>query len=89
MFVVNCVLVLEECCGFDGNRGDSLMFYFIKFIVGFIGIVCLVIFVGEFFRSILFGFVGFWGGFFFMVIVIVVCVLVIYDYWDECVCKKD
>ena len=65
------------------------MSYITKMIVGFIGTALLVIFVGELSHSISSGFAGFWGGFPFMVIVIIVCALAIYDYWDECIRKKD
>jgi len=65
------------------------MSYITKVLVGFIGTALLVIFVGEFSRSISTGFAGFWGGFPFMVIVRVVCAMAIYAYWDECIRKKD
>ena len=71
------------------EQRDNLMSYITKMIVGFIGTALLVIFVGELSRSISSGFAGFWGGFPFMVIVIIVCALAIYDYWDECIRKKD
>lgn len=65
------------------------MSYWVKVIAGLIGTACLVIFVGELSRSISSGFAGFWGGFPFMIIVIIVCGMAIYDYWDECIRKKD
>ena len=65
------------------------MSYWVKAFVGLIGTACLVIFVGELSHSISSGFAGFWGGFPFMVIVIIVCGMAIYDYWDECIRKKD
>lgn len=65
------------------------MSYRTKLIVGLIGTALFVTFVGELSRSISSGFAGFWGGFPFMVIVIIVCALAIYDYWDECIRKKD
>ncbi len=65
------------------------MSYPVKLIVGLIGTTLLCIFVGGLSQSISSGFAGFMGGLPFMVIAIVICGLAVYDFWDECVRKKD
>ena len=65
------------------------MSYTTKLIMGLIGTAILCIFVGGLSQSISSGFAGFWGGFPFMIIAIVVCGMAVYDFWDECVRKKE
>lgn len=65
------------------------MSYSTKLIVGFIGTALLCIFVGGLSQSISSGFAGFYGGLPFMIIAIVICGLAVYDFWDECVRKKN
>lgn len=65
------------------------MSYSVKLIAGLIGTALLCIFVGGLSQSISSGFAGFMGGLPFMIIAIAVCGLSIYDFWDECVRKRD
>ena len=65
------------------------MSYTVKLIAGFIGTALLVIFVVGLSHSISTGFAGFWGGLPFWVIAIAVLSMAIYDFWDECLRKKD
>lgn len=60
-----------------------------KFIGAFIGTALLVVFIVGLAHSISTGFAGFWGGLPFWVISITVLSMAIYDFWDECIRKKD
>ncbi|XDB00151.1 hypothetical protein AB1M95_09700 [Sulfitobacter sp. LCG007] len=64
------------------------MSYGVKLLVGLIGTLLFLIFVGELSRSISSGFAGFRGGLPFMVIVICVGLMALYDFWDECVRRR-
>ncbi|MGI9410784.1 MAG: hypothetical protein ACR2OV_11965 [Hyphomicrobiaceae bacterium] len=61
----------------------------IKLLTGLIGTVTLIAFIVGLAHSISTGFAGFWGGFPFWVIAIFVLALATYDYWDECLRKRD
>jgi len=61
----------------------------IKIFVALIGTALMVIFVGGLSHSISTGFAGFWGGLPFMCIMLFVVALALYDFWDECIRKKD
>ena len=56
---------------------------------GFIGSIVLIVFIVGLAHSISTGFAGFWGGLPFWVISIFVLALVVYDYWDECLRKRE
>ena len=61
----------------------------IKLIVALIGTSILVVFIVGLAYSITTGFAGFWGGLPFWVIAISVLSMAVYDFWDECIRKKD
>jgi hypothetical protein len=61
----------------------------IKPITGLIGYAILVTFILGLAHSISIGFAGFWGGLPFWVIAVFVLLLAGYDYWDECLRKRD
>jgi hypothetical protein len=61
----------------------------IRRITGFIGLGLLFIFILGLAHSISTGFAGFWGGLPFLIIAIAVLSMVAYDYWDECIRKRD
>ena len=61
----------------------------VKLIVAAIGTLLLVVFIVGLAHSISTGFAGFWGGLPFWIISIVVLSMAIYDFWEECVKKKD
>ncbi len=56
---------------------------------GLIGSLILAVFIIGLAHSISTGFAGFWGGLPFWVIAVFVLALVFYDYWDECVRKRE
>ena len=61
-----------------------------KLITGLVGPVIMAVFVIGLSHSISTGFAGPMGGLPFVIIVAFVLILVVYDYWDECVRgKKD
>ena len=64
------------------------MSYPVKVIMGLIGTVLFLIFIGGLSHSISTGFAGFEGGLPFMIIAIVVCLMAVYDYFDECVRRR-
>ena len=53
------------------------------------GRLVLIVFIVGLAHSISTGFAGFWGGLPFWVIAIFVLALVVYDYWDECLRKRE
>jgi hypothetical protein len=61
----------------------------IKLIGALIGTALLVVFIVGLAHSISTGFAGFWGGLPFWVIAISVLSMAVYDFWDECIRKKD
>ncbi len=61
----------------------------VKKVTGLIGSTMLAIFMLGLAHSISTGFAGFWGGLPFWVITLSVLAMVFYDYWDECVRKRD
>lgn len=60
-----------------------------KLITGFIGFFMVSVFVLGLAFSITTGFAGFEGGLPFVVIAVFVLSLVLYDFWDQCVRRKD
>ena len=58
-------------------------------VTGLIGFALLASFVLGLSHSISTGFAGFWGGLPFMIITIVTLALVGYDYWDQCLRRKE
>ncbi|HUS54401.1 MAG TPA: hypothetical protein VMY41_10405 [Thermohalobaculum sp.] len=58
-----------------------------KIIVGLIAAVMMATFIIGLAHSISTGFAGFWGGLPFWVISISVLILVIYNYWEDCIRK--
>lgn len=65
------------------------MNYPTKLIVGLIGLSLLGTFVLGLAHSISTGFAGIWRGMPFTVIAVVVLSLAAYDFWDQCIRKKD
>lgn len=61
----------------------------VKLICGLIGVLIVSVFVVGLSHSISTGFAGFWGGLPFAIITVLVLVLVVYDFWDECVRKEN
>ena len=61
----------------------------VKLLVALIGTALLVVFIVGLAHSISTGFAGFWGGLPFWIIAISVLSMAIYDFWDECIRKKD
>lgn len=61
----------------------------VRFITGLIGLMTVSVFVLSLSHSISIGFAGFWGGFPFAVITVLVLLMAAYDFWDECVRRKD
>ncbi|MGR3662316.1 MAG: hypothetical protein ACU0CA_14220 [Paracoccaceae bacterium] len=61
----------------------------VKLVVGFIATALLMTFVIGLSYSISTGFAGFWGGLPFAVIIFCVLSMAVYDFWDECIRKKD
>jgi len=60
-----------------------------KMITGLIGLIMIAVFVLGLSHSISTGFAGFMGGLPFMVIAVFVLLLAAYDFWDQCVRKRD
>ncbi len=56
---------------------------------GLIGTLLVCTFIIGLAHSISTGFAGFWGGFPFWCIALFVLSLTVYDYWDECIRKRD
>lgn len=61
----------------------------VKLLVALIGTALLVVFIVGLAHSISTGFAGFWGGLPFWIIAISVLSMAIYDFWGECIRKKD
>jgi len=61
----------------------------IKIVCGLVGLFLLFTFIIGLSHSISTGFAGFWGGLPFAVIIALVLPMAAYDWWDECVRKKD
>jgi len=61
----------------------------INIITGFIGVFLVAAFVIGLSHSISTGFAGFLGGLPFAIIVILVLAMVAYEFWDECLRKKN
>lgn len=61
----------------------------INAISGAIGSLLFAVFVLGLAESITSGFAGFWGGLPFWIISLSVLAMVLYDYWDSCLRKKD
>ena len=61
----------------------------VKIAVAFLATALLVVFIIGLANSISTGFAGFWGGLPLWVISITVLSMAVYDFWDECIRKKD
>ena len=61
----------------------------IKIVCGLVGLFLLFTFIIGLSHSISTGFAGFWGGLPFAVIIALVLPMAAYDFWDECVRKKE
>ena len=61
----------------------------VKLTVAVVGTLLMAVFIIGLAHSISTGFAGFWGGLPFWIISIVVLSMVVYDFWDECLRKKD
>lgn len=60
-----------------------------KIITGLMGVLLLGVFILGLSHSISIGFAGFWGGFPFAVIAVIVLLMASYDFWDECIRKRE
>lgn len=60
-----------------------------KIVTGLIGVALVGIFVLGLSHSISIGFAGFEGGLPFVIISVLVLLMVLYDFWDECVRKSN
>ncbi|MBE9476470.1 MAG: hypothetical protein IME92_04935 [Proteobacteria bacterium] len=60
-----------------------------KFIVGLIATTLMTVFIIGLAYSISTGFAGFWGGLPFWIISLTVLSMAIYNFWEECIKKKD
>ena len=61
----------------------------VTLISGAIGVLIVSAFVVGLSHSISTGFAGFWGGLPFAIITATVLAMVVYDFWDECIRKKN
>jgi len=61
----------------------------VTLISGAIGVLIVSTFVIGLSHSISTGFAGFWGGLPFAIITTIVLAMVVYDFWDECIRKKN
>ncbi|MFK5997600.1 MAG: hypothetical protein QM492_05795 [Rhodobacterales bacterium] len=61
----------------------------IKIMVGLIATIMITVFIVGLASSISTGFAGFWGGLPFWIISITVLSMAIYNFWEECIKKKD
>lgn len=61
----------------------------VKILTGLIGFATLAMFIIGLAHSISVGFAGFWGGLPFWVISVSVLAMAGYDYWDECLRRRD
>lgn len=61
----------------------------VTLIAGAIGVLMVSAFVIGLSHSISTGFAGFWGGLPFAVITAIVLAMVVYDFWDGCIRKKN
>ncbi len=60
-----------------------------KMIVGLIATAILITFIVGLAHSISTGFAGFWGGLPFWIISVSVLLMAAYNFWEECVRKKN
>jgi len=60
-----------------------------KMIVAFIATGLMIVFIVGLAHSISIGFAGFWGGLPFWIIAVSVILMAAYDFWEECLKKKD
>jgi hypothetical protein len=58
-------------------------------VTGFIASVGVITFIIGLAWSISTGFAGFWGGLPFWIISLTVLGMVVYDYWDSCIRRKN
>lgn len=61
----------------------------IKIIVGLIATIMVTVFIIGLAHSISTGFAGFWGGLPFWIISLTVLSMAVYNFWEECIKKKD
>ncbi len=61
----------------------------IKIIVGLIATIMITVFIVGLAHSISTGFAGFWGGLPFWIITLTVLSMAVYNFWEECIKKKD
>lgn len=61
----------------------------IKIIVGLIATITMAVFIIGLAHSISTGFAGFWGGMPFWIISLTVLSMAVYNFWEECIKKKD
>ena len=61
----------------------------VRTITGGIGLAVMMVFIIGLSHSISTGFAGFWGGLPFAIIAVAVIAMAGYDFWDECLRKRD
>lgn len=61
----------------------------VKIVVALIATILMCVFIIGLAHSISTGFAGFWGGLPFWVIITVVLSMAVYNFWEECLKKKD
>lgn len=61
----------------------------LRLVTATLGVAMVMTFVIGLSISISSGFAGFWGGLPFVIIIAIVLGMVLYDYWDECIRRRD
>jgi len=66
-----------------------MKFDVVNFVTGLIGYAMLSAFILGLAYSISTGFAGFWGGLPFWIISVFVLILAGYNFWDQCIARRD
>ncbi len=61
----------------------------LRLVTAMLGVGMVMTFVIGLSISISSGFAGFWGGLPFAIIIAIVLAMVLYDFWDECIRRRD
>lgn len=61
----------------------------LRLVTATLGVAMVMTFVIGLSISISSGFAGFWGGLPFVIIIAIVLGMVLYDYWDECIRRRE
>ena len=70
-------------------KGTNMTKDRVRWLTGLVATAALIVFILGLAHSISTGFAGFWGGLPFWVISVFVLLLAAFDYWDECLRKRD